>query len=248
MSGHKRVWVQTCLGTNVSGHNHVWARIKCVWAQTCPGTNMSKHSHLWAYNCVGTIMSEHNVYEHKLIWAQMCLGTNVFGHKCVWAQKFLGTNVSGHKCVGTNVSGHKRVWAQTCVGTVVWAQSCGPNHVWAQTWRNLKKHREATRWVRTTIRIKIHQVPLNLTCSEGNTTVCRSRMKGLRQLNNVSWLLTVKPRTNSSSFPVGSETSAPPGEQRGGTSDSAPNTWPLSVRHQSLAEEQQSRVRQQLAE
>ena len=72
-----------------------------------------------AYNRVGTILSEHNVYEHKLIWAQMCLGTNVFGHKPVWAQKFLGTNVSGLK-----MCGHKRVWAQTCVGTVVWAQSC----------------------------------------------------------------------------------------------------------------------------
>ena len=36
MSGHKRVWAQTCLGTNVSGH-------KRVWAQTCQGTNFSGH-------------------------------------------------------------------------------------------------------------------------------------------------------------------------------------------------------------
>ena len=39
------------------------------------------------------------------------------------------------------------------------------------------------RRVHTTIRIKR---PLNLTRSEGNTTKCRPRMRGLRQLNNVS--------------------------------------------------------------
>ena len=64
-----------------------------------------------------------------------------------------------------------------------------------------KKLREATRRVHTTIRIKIHQVPLYLTRSEGNPTECRSRMTGLRQLNNVSWLLTVKPRTQQLSLP-----------------------------------------------
>ena len=74
----------------VSGHNN-----------SCWGTNQ----------CLGTIMSGHksNMYGHKRVWAQMCLGTNMCGHKCVWAQ-----NVSGHQCV----------WAQTCVGPVVWAQSC----------------------------------------------------------------------------------------------------------------------------
>ena len=49
-----------------------------------------------------------------------------------------------------------------------------------------KKHREATRRVHTTIQIKIQQVLLNLTCSEGNPTECRPRVTGLRQLNNVS--------------------------------------------------------------
>ena len=57
-----------------------------------------------------------------------------------------------------------------------------------------EKHRETTKRVHTIIRIKIQQVPLNLTCSECNTTDCRSKMTGLRQLNNVSWLITDKPR------------------------------------------------------
>ena len=46
-----------------------------------------------------------------------------------------------------------------------------------------KKYREATRRVHSTIRIKIQQVPLNLTCSEGNAAECKPRKKGLRQLN-----------------------------------------------------------------
>ena len=55
--GHKRVWAQSCLGTNqmcletfkrlgtnVSGH-------KCVWAQTCLGTNASRHKRVWTQLC-----------------------------------------------------------------------------------------------------------------------------------------------------------------------------------------------------
>ena len=36
MSGHKRVWAQTCVGTDVRGHKH-------VWAQTCVGTDVRGH-------------------------------------------------------------------------------------------------------------------------------------------------------------------------------------------------------------
>ena len=64
-----------------------------------------------------------------------------------------------------------------------------------------KKQRETTRRVHTTIRIEIHQVPLNLTRSEGNLTECRSRMTSWRQLNDFLWLLTVKPRTQQLSLP-----------------------------------------------
>ena len=34
MSGHNRVWAQSCLGTIVSGHNRVGS---IVWAQSCMG-------------------------------------------------------------------------------------------------------------------------------------------------------------------------------------------------------------------
>ena len=46
MTGHKRVWAQTCVGTNVCGH-------KRVWAQTCLGTIVCEH------NRVGSIMYGH---------------------------------------------------------------------------------------------------------------------------------------------------------------------------------------------
>ena len=53
MSGHNRVWAQTCLGTNVCGP-------KRVWAQTCLGTNICGHKRVWANSCgpsrVGPIM------------------------------------------------------------------------------------------------------------------------------------------------------------------------------------------------
>ena len=49
-----------CLGTNVFGHNHVWAQIKCVWAQTYLGTNVSGRKCVWAQSCLGTI-----IYWHK---------------------------------------------------------------------------------------------------------------------------------------------------------------------------------------
>ena len=61
MHGHKRVWAQTWVGTNVlCGH-------KRVWAQTCVGTNVSGHKRAWAQACLGTI-----------VWAQVCTGTNVW--------------------------------------------------------------------------------------------------------------------------------------------------------------------------
>ena len=37
MSGHKCVWAQTYLGTNVRGHSHV---VTVVWAQSCIGSNV----------------------------------------------------------------------------------------------------------------------------------------------------------------------------------------------------------------
>ena len=47
MSRHKRVWAEMCAGTNVCGHNRVWAQrrgLKRVWAQSCGhsrvGTNV----------------------------------------------------------------------------------------------------------------------------------------------------------------------------------------------------------------
>ena len=74
---------------------------------------------------------------------------------------------------------------------------------------SLKEHRETIRWVHSTIWIKIQQVPLNLTCC--NSTMSRDCLLSNQVLNN-------------SAFPTGSETRAPPGEQRGGISDSTPNT------------------------
>ena len=69
----------------------------------------------------------------------------------------------------------------------------------------------------------------------GNSTMSRDCLLSNHVLNN-------------SAFPAGSETRAPPCEQRGGISDSAPNTWPFSVRHQALAGAQSSRFRRQSAE
>ena len=43
MTGHKRVWAQTCLGTNLSGHKH-------VWEQTCLGKNVWSPAELWRKN------------------------------------------------------------------------------------------------------------------------------------------------------------------------------------------------------
>ena len=85
MSGHKRVWAQSCVGTIVSGH-------KCVWAQSCLGTNVC-----------GT-----NVSGHNRVWAQSCVGTIVSGHKRVWAQSCLGTIVCGHNRVGSIMYGPNR--------------------------------------------------------------------------------------------------------------------------------------------
>ena len=67
-----------CLGTNVYGHNR-------VWAQSCVGTIVSGHKRVWAQTCLGTIVSGHN-----RVWAQSCLGTIVWAQSCglkyVWAQ------------------------------------------------------------------------------------------------------------------------------------------------------------------
>ena len=109
MSGHKCVWVQTCVGTNVCGH-------KRVWAQTCVGTNVCGHKRVWVQTCVGTIVCEHNrVWAQTNVWAQSCLGTIVCGHKRVWAQTCLGTNVCGRKREGLSMYGHKRVVSENMI-------------------------------------------------------------------------------------------------------------------------------------
>ena len=107
MSGHKCVWAQTCVGTNVCGHKH-------VWAQSCLGTNVCGHNRVWAQTCVGTIVSGHN-----RVWAQSCLGTIVSGHN----------RVSAQSCLGTIVSGHNRVWAQSCGHNRVGSSMYGHNRV-----------------------------------------------------------------------------------------------------------------------
>ena len=92
-----------CLGTNVSGYHIIMSGHKRVWAQTCVGTNVCGHKRVWAQTCVGT-----NVSGHKHVWARTCVGTNVSGHKRVWAQTCVGTNVCGHSRVGPIMYGHKR--------------------------------------------------------------------------------------------------------------------------------------------
>ena len=59
---------------------------------------------MYGHNREATIMSE-----HKSAWAQMCLGTNVWGHKRVWSQT----------CVGTVMYVVTVVWAQSGMGTNV---------------------------------------------------------------------------------------------------------------------------------
>ena len=93
MSGHKRVWAQTCLGTIMYGHNRVGTIMsghKCVWAQTCVGTNVSGHTRVWAQTFVGT-----NVWGHKCLRAQSC------GHNYVWAQTWWNRQTSEHRFIYT---------------------------------------------------------------------------------------------------------------------------------------------------
>ena len=77
--GHRRVWAQSCLGTNVSGQNRVWAK-------SCLGKIVSGHNRVWAQSYLGTIVSGHN-----RLWAQSCLA----GHSRV------GPIMYGHKRSGT---------------------------------------------------------------------------------------------------------------------------------------------------
>ena len=105
VSGHKRVWAQTYmfLLRHDCDHKIITCQAQsCVWAQTCVGTIVCGHKHMylvWAQTCVGTIMSG-----HKCVWAQTCLGTNVSGYNRVW-----GTIVSGHNFVGSSMYGHNCV-------------------------------------------------------------------------------------------------------------------------------------------
>ena len=73
VSGHKRVWAQSCLGT------------KRVWVQTCVGTIVCGHNRVWVQACVGTTVSGHN-----RVWSQTYVGTVVWAQSCrpnhVWAQ------------------------------------------------------------------------------------------------------------------------------------------------------------------
>ena len=58
------------LGTNVSGNKSNVTGHKRVWAQTCLGTVM------YGLNRVGTIVSG-NKRVGTVVWAQSCMGTNV---------------------------------------------------------------------------------------------------------------------------------------------------------------------------
>ena len=65
MSGHKRVWAQTCVGTNMSGHKH-------VWAQSCLATNVSGHNRVWAQMC-GLNRAGSSMYGHKRVVSINCI-------------------------------------------------------------------------------------------------------------------------------------------------------------------------------
>ena len=76
-------------------------------------------------------MSGNKHAEHKHVWAQTYLGTNVSGHKRVWVQYLPGhKSVWAQTCLDTNMSGRKRVWAQMCLG---------PKHVWGQEFMSWNK-------------------------------------------------------------------------------------------------------------
>ena len=89
------------------------------------------------------------------------------------------------------------------------------------------------------------------------SNMCRSTSRALKaipQNAGIGWqvcgnstmsryCLLLNNALNSLAFPSGSDINAPPEEQRGGISDSAPNTWPFSVRQQVLAEAQSLRFR-----
>ena len=75
----------SCWGTNVSGHSH-------VWAQSCLATNVSGQKHVWAQSWMGTIVWVHPSYgctygctlcRHKRVSAQTCLEITVCRHKSV---------------------------------------------------------------------------------------------------------------------------------------------------------------------
>ena len=66
--------------------------------QTCQGTNMSGHKRVWVQTCLGTNRSGHkctNVSGHKRVWAQT-VRTQSCGHSRV------GTIMYGHKRGGTH--------------------------------------------------------------------------------------------------------------------------------------------------
>ena len=70
------VWEQTYLGTVMHGLNRfAWAQT--FWEQSCLGTNVSGHERVWAQTCLGT-----NVCGHKRVWAQTCVGTVMWSQSC----------------------------------------------------------------------------------------------------------------------------------------------------------------------
>ena len=71
------------MGMIVSGNNSCWRRIYVgtilyrlnhAWTQSC----IARHNRVWAQLCI-------YIYT-RLVWAQICLGTNMSGHKHVWSQ------------------------------------------------------------------------------------------------------------------------------------------------------------------
>ena len=110
MPGHHIcVWAQAYTFMQIHDCDHMIITCqgpghKCVWAQTCLGTNVSGHKRVWAQARLGT-----NMCGHKRVWAQTFLDTSASGHKRVWAQSCGLKYMYGHKRLGSSMYGHKRV-------------------------------------------------------------------------------------------------------------------------------------------
>ena len=94
VSGHKR----TCFDPDTIATT----RLQHIRAQMCPGTNMCGHNRVWAQTCVGTIVSGHN-----RVWAQSCVGTIVWAQSC--GHNRVGSSMYGHNRVVSITSDDHRI-------------------------------------------------------------------------------------------------------------------------------------------